>query len=200
MSDNFEQLIKKAREFHGHICPPVLAGLRIGLKVKEIFKDVLNDDRDILAIFETDACHADGVQIASGITFGRGAIRLKMMGKMGITFFNPETRRGCRFLLLVEHFNEIREKLQAKVSDSELAEWFMSLPDEKIWSVKKVLVNDKEVRAPVVHDSVICANCGEFVKETETISIGELPTMGLKSKSGKVCKYCAGKKYYEEIN
>lgn len=199
MSEVFTNLIEKARDFHGHICPPVLSGLRVGLKVRELFADILNKKEDVLAIFETDACHADGVQIASGITFGKGDIRLKMMGKMGITFFDPKSREGYRFLILVKHFGEIRNKLDSKVSDKELAEWFTSLPEQEIWDLAKINVNYAEVRTPIVHDSVICAKCEEPVKETETISIGILPTTGLKGKTGKVCKYCAGEKYYEEI-
>lgn len=189
MMNEFETLIKKAKRFHGHICPPVLFGLRVGLKVKELFKYRFNEDQDILAIFETDACHADGVQISSGITFGRGNIRLKMMGKMGMTFFNPETGEGYRFLLLRDHFDDVRNRLNEKVSDKKLARWFASLPEKELWVLRKIRVNQEEIREPIVHDSVICDECGEQVMIKKSVT----------TETGKICKYCAGDKYYKEI-
>lgn len=189
MTSEFQKLIKKAKDLHGHICPPVLFGLRVGQKVRELFESVFKSQKDVLAIFETDACHADGVQIASGVTFGRGSIRLKMMGKMGITFFDPDTGEGYRFLLLRDHFEDIRKKLNDKVSYKKLAKWFSSLPEKELWIIRKIKINQEEIREPIVHESTFCDKCGEQVMVKESIKI----------ETGRICKLCAGQRYYKEI-
>jgi len=69
------ELIEKAREFHGHICPFLILGLRIaeialnklGVKRAGVVETMRED---IAAIIEVNNSLGDGIQVANGFTLG----------------------------------------------------------------------------------------------------------------------------------
>ncbi|MEM0110397.1 MAG: FmdE family protein, partial [Desulfurococcus sp.] len=73
-----KELIEKAKEFHGHICPFVVLGLRaseiamsrLGVNKAGVMETIRED---IVAIVEVNNCFADGVQIATGCTLGNNS-------------------------------------------------------------------------------------------------------------------------------
>jgi len=81
-----KELIRKAKEFHGHLCPFLVLGLKaseIAMKRPALIKPgVIETVReDVIAIVEVNNCFADGVQIAAGCTLGNNSLIYIDIGK-----------------------------------------------------------------------------------------------------------------------
>lgn len=93
---DLDLLIERGTQFHGHLGPFLIAGIRMGLLALEILGSP--GYFDVQAKAETGtapplSCLADGVQIGSGCTLGKGNIRVTEMCRPRVHFFNNEGRR-----------------------------------------------------------------------------------------------------------
>jgi len=82
---SFSEDFEKCVAFHGHICP----GLAIGFQAARVLMERLGvqraGDEELLAFVENDACGADGIQVMTGCTFGKGNFIFKNFGKHAFT-------------------------------------------------------------------------------------------------------------------
>lgn len=88
--------------FHGHKCPAMPQGLRAG----HLAMDILGVQRargggELKAIVEIgdhhfSGCFTDGVQFATGCTFGKGNIVKQPLGKFAFTLIDTRTKRAVR--------------------------------------------------------------------------------------------------------
>ena len=185
---NAKELLKKAKEFHGHICP----FLALGVKASLIAMEELNVERvrdetigeEILAIVECNNCFSDGIQIATGCTFGNNTLIYVDLGKNAFTLVRRKDWTGVRVYVDANKINDL-------YFDSEILELFDKVivrregsKDEeeklsKLWEeigwkvldaplelfkVEKVDVTPIE-RAPIF-ENVKCRICGELVMKT----------------------------------
>jgi len=78
--DTNDELYKAGLLLHGHKCPAMPMGLRAGLAALEALGVERATDGQLTALVEIDrdhcaTCYADGVQMATGCTFGKGNIQ-----------------------------------------------------------------------------------------------------------------------------
>ncbi|MEM0361453.1 MAG: FmdE family protein [Sulfolobales archaeon] len=201
-----QTLIEKARDFHGHLCPFLVLGLRaseIAMRRLGISSAgaVGSIREDLLAIVECNNCFADGVQIATGCTFGNNCLIYLDLGKNALTLVRRGVWRGVRVYvdkerLDAEYFKgEVRELFEKVVvrragTDEDVEKlhkvwveisYAMSNLPEEYFKVEEVGVREVE-RAPIF-ESVRCESCGELVMKTRASLVG-----------GKaVCLSCQGK-------
>ncbi|MFH1366735.1 MAG: formylmethanofuran dehydrogenase subunit E family protein [Patescibacteria group bacterium] len=76
---------KKIKEFHGHIGPWVVTGFTLGKLAKKYIKG-LKTINILNPLFPPKSCLIDGLQLSSGLTIGRGEVRLKKSPQLVITF------------------------------------------------------------------------------------------------------------------
>jgi formylmethanofuran dehydrogenase subunit E len=100
-------LVEKAKEFHGHICPFVVLGLRASEIALEKLGLARADEREtigeeILAIVECNNCFTDGVQVSTGCTLGNNSLIYLDTGKNAVTI----VRRGVRVYVNPEKLGE----------------------------------------------------------------------------------------------
>ncbi len=81
----FDRLLSKAVEFHGHLGPYLAIGLRMGLLAKALLG--ANGMNGLSVALETGqtppvSCVADGVQVSTLCTLGKGNIRIEGSGKV----------------------------------------------------------------------------------------------------------------------
>lgn len=201
-------LLKKAREFHGHLCPYLVLGLRatmIAMSKLEIGKADVEETigEEILAVVEVNNCFADGVQVASGCTLGNNSLVYIDAGKNAVTIVKRRSWEGIRIYIDSERLREkyfpkeavelfekvvIRREGDAKDIDrvhklwTDLAYKMLEIPEDE-FKVEWVKVKPLE-RAPIFKN-VRCSRCGELVMETRAIYInGET-----------LCPACAGKEF-----
>jgi formylmethanofuran dehydrogenase subunit E len=177
-----QQLLELGLAFHGHKCPAMPMGLRASLAAMEALGVERTGDSALVALVELDenhcaTCFADGVQVATGCTFGKGNIRKLHYGKWGLTLIDKKRGKAVRVAPLAAameankqtEFMALRKqgvpptRIDPAISNP-LVERVMSAPVENLLTVSEVFDYEWH-EAPHTFDSVVCDECGEMVVE-----------------------------------
>ena len=186
--------LEDAIEFHGHLCPGLVIGYRVGTYAAEQFKD-RSEDEELVVVVENKSCGVDAIQVINGCTFGKGNLVFRDLGKHVYTFFK---RGDCNALRISvnprkrsndEKYNELFPKVRNGTATAEELEEFrkrhaeksyaiLDIPDEELFTVTNVETEPPE--KAMIYRSIACAECGEEAMETR-----------LRVKEGKmVCLSC----------
>jgi len=176
---------------HGHKCPAMPMGLRVGAAAMNELGVGRSNDGELVALVEIGerhcaTCFADGVQMITGCTFGKGNIRRLSYGKWGLTLIDRRTGRAVRVVpraeamlanKRTEFFTKYREKgVPASKVPPEvvepLVERVMCAPPEQLYTVGEIETKDLE-EAPHSFASFVCDRCGEMVSEPYGRVLGE---------------------------
>jgi formylmethanofuran dehydrogenase subunit E len=181
--DRNDELYKAGLILHGHKCPAMPMGLRAGLAALEALSVKRAMDGQLTALVEIDrnhcsTCFADGVQMATGCTFGKGNIRSLGYGKFGLTLIDNKSGRSVRVVATPEamrrsqesEFIQYRKKgIPASQVDPALVE---PLIDKVLAEETEVLFKIEPIQEiklppmqPHAFDTIICAECGEVTVE-----------------------------------
>ncbi|MEM2241352.1 MAG: FmdE family protein [Candidatus Bathyarchaeia archaeon] len=185
-----EALVEKAREFHGHICPFLVLGLRaseIAMQKLSLLKagEAETVNEEVVAIIECNNCFADGVQVATGCTLGNNSLIYLDVGKNAVTLVKRGEWKGIRVYVdseklrskyfpreATELFEKVVVKRQGTIEDQhklqemwdEIGRSMMNLPED-MFKIEEVRVAEIE-RAPIF-ESIRCDGCGELVMKTK---------------------------------
>lgn len=110
-----KEFLQRAVEFHGHLGPYLVLGLRAGLYAnQELGRDPMKTEAIIQTkITPPESCFADGVQLSTGCTFGKGNISLQQGEGLLVTF-----KKNSQELTL-KLKKEIIEEMDALPSEEE---------------------------------------------------------------------------------
>jgi formylmethanofuran dehydrogenase subunit E len=187
--------------FHGHKCPAMPLGLRMGAAAMNALGVGRAEEGQLLALVELGEehcshCLADGIQMITGCTFGKGNIRQLGYGKFGLTLVDRATRRAVRVVPRAQaqnamkqtaYFTEYRVKgIPASQVPDEVVEPLiqnvLAAPEEEI-----LVVGDERrfdmPKSSETFASFVCERCGENVVEKYGRVIGQQ----------KVCMPCQEK-------
>ncbi len=186
--------LEMAVQFHGHICP----GLLMGVRVAEFAQKQLGIDQDIdeelIAVVETNSCGVDAIQSILGCTFGKGNLIFKDYGKNVYTIASREKQRALRIAQKYRanrsaeslRYRELAQKQH--LTDEELAEkenligilfeGIMSTPFEEMFSWQEIQFEFPQKAQ--IHATVQCAVCGEGVMDSKATE----------SQQGLICPAC----------
>ncbi len=178
-----EELFQAGLLLHGHKCPAMPMGLRAGMAALEALGVERAADGQLTALVEIDrdhcaTCYADGVQMATGCTFGKGNIQKLGYGKFALTLIDNKTGRSVRVVTKPETIQKSKEsefigfrmqgipasKIDPKYVDS-MVDMMMSAPATALFTIGEVV--EVKLPAPRPHDfnTVTCTQCGEVVVE-----------------------------------
>ena len=168
-------------EFHGHHCPFMPLGYRMGeLAMKELGVTREKDHGFFvipeLGVGHPQTCLLDGIQAATGATYGKSLMERTFWGKMAATFYHPD-KGAVRISLRPEFLDDFGKveffgyrmkgvepsKIPAEVADAALA-WTDAQPDERVFKIEP----QKEYTFKRIKGSfnkVKCSQCGEYVFE-----------------------------------
>jgi formylmethanofuran dehydrogenase subunit E len=181
--ENLDELYKAGLLLHGHKCPAMPMGLRAGLEALEALGVERAADGQFTALVEIDrdhcaTCYADGIQMATGCTFGKGNIQKLGYGKFAVTLIDNKTGRSVRVLTLNEtiqkskesEFIQYRKKgVPASKIDPDLVtplvDFILSSPTENLFQVGPITESKPAVGRPHDFNTIICDECGETVVE-----------------------------------
>jgi formylmethanofuran dehydrogenase subunit E len=98
---NQQELLELGLTFHGHKCSAMPMGLRANLAAMEALGVERTGDSALVALVDLDenhcaTCFADGVQITTGCTFGKGNIRKLHYSKWGLTLIDKKRGKAVR--------------------------------------------------------------------------------------------------------
>jgi len=96
-----KSLLELGIAFHGHKCPAMPLGIRTGLAAMKALGVERASNKELYCICETGYAHAtmcfvDGVQVATGCTFGKANIEKTGYEKNAITLMDVKSRRAVR--------------------------------------------------------------------------------------------------------
>jgi len=166
--------------FHGHRCPAMPLGIRVGLAAMRKLGVDRASNKELYCYVETGYSHAtmcfvDGVQVATGCTFGKSNIEKSDYSKNAITLIDVKNKKAVRVRPYPEfqekglssEFVKMRSKgiepkdIKPEIVDP-LIEKIWSLPDEKILIVGNIFDVDFKPRKGTF-EWYKCENCGEVV-------------------------------------
>ena len=198
---NPQDWLEFGQKFHGHKCPAMPMGLRVGAAAMNALGVERAKDGQIFAIVDLGenhcaTCYADGLQVIMGTTFGKGNIKKTHKGKWSVTLVDRASGKAVRVTPKAEamlqnkqsaFFKDYREKgipaskVPAVVVDPLIVN-VMAAPAEKLLNISKVF--DYKLEPHIDNfNGFVCEECGEMTVE----SYGRI-------KGGKhVCIDCAVK-------
>ena len=199
--DTNDELYKAGLLLHGHKCPAMPMGLRAGLAALEALGVQRAADGQLTALVEIDrdhcaTCYADGVQMATGCTFGKGNIQKLGYGKFVLTLIDNKTGRSVRVVTRPETIQRSKEsefigyrkqgvptsKIDPQLVDP-MVEMMLSAPAESLFQIGEVVEITLPKPRPHDFNTITCAECGEVAVERYA-----------RVKNGKiVCQPCAEK-------
>lgn len=132
-----KELLQRAVEFHGHLGPYLVLGLRAGLYANQALgRDPMKTEAFIQSkTTPPESCFVDGVQLSTGCTLGKGNISLQQGEGLRVTF----KKNSHEITLKLK--NEIIEEMNALPSEEkaweDLAEDLYRREVEKIFEIVK---------------------------------------------------------------
>jgi len=173
------QVLMEALKFHGHKCWASVAGVRVGLAALRELDVKRSGGTQLYGIIEIGEdhggmCFGDGIQYATGCTFGKGNIRKNPLGKLGFTLIEKESNRAVRISFKATLQKQIQatafmQKRAAGISASDIPEaeqmevvdlvW--NTPEEDVLSIGKVFQYPGKW-IPEVMGFKTCDFCGEL--------------------------------------
>ena len=161
--------------FHGHHCPGLTFGIRVGDWALTEFGHAA--DEEIVAVVETDMCSVDAIQYLVGCTFGKGNFIFLDYGKNAYTFFRRSDGKSARLMtrggLLLDLREEQRnlaledEKGRKRIHE-QMIQRIMDADFEEIFSVGEAQIQMPEKAR--IHQSIRCDGCGELVMSTRILN------------------------------
>lgn len=172
--------LELAIQFHGHICP----GLLMGVRASEFALDYLGIDRDndeeLLAVVETDSCGTDAIQSILGCTFGKGNLIFKDYGKAVYTIASRDKAKAVRIVQKFKanrapafgRYRELNHKESLTTAEKaekenllgQIFESIMTAPFEDMFDWREIEF-DFPARAEI-RKTVQCSICGEGVMDS----------------------------------
>ncbi len=186
-----KEFLKAGQNLHGHKCPAMPMGLRVGAAAMNALAVARAKDKDLVAILELvenhcSHCFGDGVQMITGCTFGKGNLRTLPYGKFGLTLVERATGRAVRVVPRAaaqakmkesRFFQEFRSKgvPASKVPDEvvePLVQQVMSAPEEQILSVGTEFRMEEDKMGETFATRP-CDACGEMVVDKYLRVVGD---------------------------
>jgi len=186
--------LERAVQFHGHVCPGLLMGVRVAEFAQKHLGVNQDIDEELVAVVETNSCGVDAIQSILGCTFGKGNLIYKDYGKNVYTIASREKKRAVRIAQKyrdkkspesiryreLNSLGQLNDDQEAEREDllALIFENTMSAPFEELFDWQDIdFVFPEKAQ---IDTTVQCAVCGEGVMDSKTI----------KSAEGLICKAC----------
>lgn len=139
-----DAILKRAAEFHGHLGPFLVIGVRMGLiGLRELELKKRAEKLHITALLKYSvpfSCVLDGLQVTTGCTLGNKKLTLKNSPSITAEFQLPN-KKQVTVAVNQTTFDDLKRKLLSeKVSDHEmreLAQLIASMPEKDLVAIKK---------------------------------------------------------------
>lgn len=177
-----KQILLDALSFHGHKCWASTAGVRAGLAALKALGADRSGAKSLHAILENGyyhgaMCFGDGVQYATGCTFGKGNMEKEPKGKLAVTVIDKAKKKAVR----VAYKPTLQEQIKNSVfmqkraagmpptdipetEQWELVNLIWAAPEKDVLTIGPVMDYDWQEPGEIVRFA-ICNQCGELVAE-----------------------------------
>ena len=198
---NPKDWLEFGQKFHGHKCPAMPMGLRVGAAAMNALGVERAKDGQLVAFVDLGedhcaTCYGDGLQVIMGTTFGKGNIKKTHKGKWAVTVVDRATGRAVRVTPKAEAMlNNKKSKFftdyrmlgkPASIVPAEVVDpligGVMNAPDDMLLTVSPVFEYPLEPKKDSF-DGFVCEECSEMT----VMEYGRIKG------NKKVCIDCAAK-------
>jgi formylmethanofuran dehydrogenase subunit E len=181
--EDFEYYLKKAGDFHGHICAGIALGTKMSLAaMKALGMNPGIKNKDLIVYTEVDRCMTDAVQVITGCSLGHRSLKYIDYGKFAATFVNTNTGKALRAT--------IKESFNSSGPIEEVSRVIAQTPDEELVILQEVSIDIPETDLPgSPRMKAYCSICGERVMDGREVSLN----------GKKLCRSCANGSYYKVL-
>ncbi len=177
---NPKDWLEFGQKFHGHKCPAMPMGLRVGAAAMNALGVERAQDGQLIAYVDLGddhcaTCYADGLQVIMGTTFGKGNISKTHKGKWAVIVVDKKSGKAVRVTPKAEamqankqtsFFKDYREKgIPASKVPAEVVEPLvnnvMNAPADKLLNISEVFDYELNLKAHSFN-SFVCEECGEM--------------------------------------
>ena len=131
---SLEEMIERAIEFHGHLGPFLVLGIRMGLlALRELSSSGYEGIEALVKTGNTPSlsCLLDGIQVSTGCTMGKGNIATVPLSRAEADFSTYE--RKVTFKVKDEIIDEIKIWRESYATLEEIAWSISKRPDEELF-------------------------------------------------------------------
>lgn len=190
MMQDFETLLAKSANLHGHLCPGQVIGVRMAMLGCHLIgiDDPQAEIKKLIVFVEIDRCATDAIAAVTGCKLGRRSLKFIDNGIMAATFLNLETNRAYR-ICATERSRELAAKYAPGVKNlrERQLQAYRVMPTPELFHIREVRVDLNRLDFPgPTRRKVVCAICGETVRDGKEVRI-----------DGRLCcRLCAGDTYF----
>jgi len=137
-------IVREAVEFHGHLGPFLVIGVRMGLIALRELKTTRGDPKlqatTSLKHAVPFSCAIDGIQVTTQCTVGNGKLKLKSMSETISAKFKLNQERQVTVTLKPMKFEELKKSLPKSArsyKNIKLARYVASLPEKELFTIEK---------------------------------------------------------------
>ena len=196
----WDHILEASFIIHGHVCGGMPLGFLAGLKALQVLESEREANMAKIAYVETGTghaagCFADGVQMSTGCTFGKGLIQRTEYGKWAFTLVERGTKRAVRVSVKPQVMKQSFESPFVKMRHQgvpptdvpldisrPLVEGLLGRKAEELFLVSEIFEYTLPVAAAPCFNLATCEDCGEVVAENKA-----------RLKDGKIfCRPCSG--------
>ncbi len=179
--------LELAIQFHGHICPGLLMGVRASEFAIQHLELERDRDEELLAVVETNSCGVDAIQSILGCTFGKGNLVFLDYGKAVYTIASRDKGRAVRIAQkynanrnpLFNRYRELNtkthltpeEKTEQENLLGQVFESIMTAPFEDIFQWREVEFTFPEKAE--IRPTIPCSICDEGVMDTRAVTTAQ---------------------------
>ena len=135
----YERILKKIKEFHGHLGPYAVIGWKAGLLAGEILgseNGIKGVDATVYTGRTPYSCMVDGLQLSSNCTYGKRNIKIVDKNLLRLEF---KTKKDSVILNVRDDIKEYLDKNMTKRNEEKLAYDVLIMPNKDVFdiSIKK---------------------------------------------------------------
>ncbi len=188
--EDFETLLARSVEHHGHLCPGQVIGVRMAMLGCRLIgiENPEKEIRKLMVFVEIDRCASDAIMVVTGTKLGRRSLKFVDNGIMAASFLNLETREAYR-ISATERSRELAEKYAPHILNKQDRQLhaYRVMPDSELFRIEKVKIDLRQLDLPgPTRRKVVCRKCGETVRDgKEVVKDGRM-----------LCRPCAGESYF----
>jgi len=141
--ENIETWVKTAADFHGHLGPFLVIGVRMGLiGLRELHANRGDLKLHALAMLERAvpfSCTIDGIQVVTQCTVGNGRLQIESVKNKFAASFQLNQKKEVTITLKPAKFEELKNALPKTAhsyKNVQLAMKIAYLPESELFSVK----------------------------------------------------------------
>ena len=137
MQNNTKELLLKAAQFHGHICPGLALGVMGATQVMQQLHARQEDPRDYTLTAEMQNCPVDGAIFVTGCTPGTHRY-LEGKAENMCFYLKNKTGKGWKVSLRSDNREYMNQHLPANLSSTEKGFAVLSLDPDKLFLIEEL--------------------------------------------------------------